>query len=316
MPRITIITYHYVRNLVLSRYPKIRGLLTIEFKEQVALLKKHYTFVNVMDCINATYNKNSYLPHNAILLTFDDGYLDHYTDVFPILEEHRIQGCFFAPANPILHLKVLNENKIHFILSTTTNIDLLIKDIYNCLNNYRSEYKLKPNEYYFKKLGVNTRFDPKEIIFIKRLLQYELEEKLRSLIVDELFQKYVTNDEATFSNELYMNIEQIKCMIRNGMYFGSHGYNHHWLNNLSPEKQELEIDLSLDFLLQIGASTENWIMSYPHGGYNDVLLDTLKRKKCKLGFTINEGLAELTQKNALTLERIDTYDLGKFLNIN
>ena len=312
MHDLTVITYHYVRNLSLSRYPNIKGLSTGEFREQISFLLKRYTFVSVQDCIDAVYHNDSGFPNNAVLLTFDDGYLDHFTDVFPILDEHEIQGCFFAPANPILNHRVLNENKIHYILSTTSNIESLIKEIYNILDLYRSEYNLETNEYYFRKLGLKTTFDTKEVMFIKRLLQYELENRLRTLIVEELFQKYVTKDEASFSKELYMDIDQIKCMIRNGMYFGSHGFDHCWLNRLPQEKQEEEIDLSLNFLSQIGASLENWVMSYPHGGYSIGLVETLKKKNCKLAFTIDEGLSELTQTNALTLKRIDAKTLHKF----
>ena len=71
---------------------------------------------------------------------------------------------------------------------------------------FRSDYNLKSNEYYFSKLGINNRFDSGEIIFIKRLLQVELDEELRSIIVDKLFKKYVSKDERSFSKELYMNV--------------------------------------------------------------------------------------------------------------
>ena len=83
------------------------------------------------------------------------------------------------------------------------------------------------------------------------------DETLRKLIVDQLFRKYVSDDEASFSRELYMSVDQIKCMSRNGMYIGSHGYNHYWLNALPAEKQEQEIDKSLQFLSSVDAPTDD-----------------------------------------------------------
>ena len=39
--KVTIIMYHYVRDLKNGRYPKIKGLDILLFKEQIKYLKKH-----------------------------------------------------------------------------------------------------------------------------------------------------------------------------------------------------------------------------------------------------------------------------------
>ena len=107
----------------------LKGLLTSQFKEQLVYLERYYQFVTVDDCINACYYDGD-LPSNAILLTFDDAYVDHFTTVFPLLEERGIQGCFFPPAKAILEHKVLDVNKIHFLLASVSNIHDLLRDIY------------------------------------------------------------------------------------------------------------------------------------------------------------------------------------------
>ena len=305
--------YHYVCELPYTRFPQIKSLPVSQFKEQLTFMEKYYQFVTVDDCINAIYS-NADIPSNAILLTFDDGYIDHFTNVFPILEEKGIQGCFFPPAKAILQQEVLNVNKIHFLLASVSNIDNIIQDVYKCLDEYRSEYSLESNDYYFSKLAVANRMDTKDVIFVKRLLQVELEEPLRNLILAELFRKYVSNDEETFSRELYMSIDQLRCMARNGMYIGSHGYDHYWLNALPLEDQEREIDLSLQFLKEIGAPTDNWVMCYPYGAYDNSLIEILKKKNCRLALTTKVDIAGLNKENAYTLERLDTNDLPKDAN--
>jgi len=40
------------------------------------------------------------LPQNPIILTFDDGYADHYENAFPILQKYGFIGTFFALAGP------------------------------------------------------------------------------------------------------------------------------------------------------------------------------------------------------------------------
>ena len=108
-----------------------------------------------------------------------------------------------------------------------------------------------------------------------------------------------------------MNVDQISHMQRNGMYIGSHGFDHYWLNSLSREKQEQEIDASLEFLELVGAPTDNWMMCYPYGGYNDDTLDILKEKECSLGLTTHVGVADLNKHGRFVLPRLDTNDLPK-----
>ena len=51
-------------------------------------------------------------------MTFDDGYKDHYTYVLPVLLENNIQGSFYIPTKCFQDKKVLDVNKIHFILES------------------------------------------------------------------------------------------------------------------------------------------------------------------------------------------------------
>ena len=161
---------------------------------------------------------------------------------------------------------------------------------------------------------MKDRFDSAQVIFIKRLLQVELAEEVRKLITANLFNKYVTYDEKSFAKELYMDLEQLKYMSRNGMYIGSHGFDHFWLDRLSTEKQESEIDESIKFLELVNKSTGNWVICYPYGAYNDSLIGILKKKGCAMGFTTYPNIANITKDNAYTLARLDTNDFPKLAN--
>ncbi len=116
MQTVSIITYHFVREFKNSKYPELKALSIEDFKQQLLYLSKKYYFVTIEDCINAIYN-NGDLPFNSVLLTFDDGYIDHFTQVFPVLNKMGIKGCFFPSAKAVQEKKVLAVNKIHFILA-------------------------------------------------------------------------------------------------------------------------------------------------------------------------------------------------------
>ncbi|AVM55786.1 polysaccharide deacetylase family protein [Capnocytophaga sp. oral taxon 864] len=312
---LTVVMYHYVRDLKHSRYPSIKGLDVALFKEQVAFLKKHYSFVTVEEVIAATQGIHK-LPSHPVLLTFDDAYIDHFTYVFPILKNEGVQGAFYAPVKAITQHKVLDVNKIHFILTSTPEekMSSLLKEIALLLDKYREVYHLESFEFYYKKLAQLDRFDTKEVIFVKRLLQVELVEKLRNIITTELFKKIVGVEEGTFSRELYMSEDQMKYMVSAGMHIGSHGYDHYWLGSLPKEKQEVEIKESLKFIENIGGDIKHWTICYPYGNYNDDTITLLKENHCALGFTTEVKLADINNQmgdNVFKIPRLDTNDLPK-----
>ena len=120
--------YHYVRPIEGSLYPGIKGLELDLFRQQLDQFEEEYTFITVDDLISATKTNNA-LPANACLLTFDDGYMDHYEYVLPELVRRDIQGAFFPPSAAIMNNKLLDVNAIHHILACAHDIDTLLNDL-------------------------------------------------------------------------------------------------------------------------------------------------------------------------------------------
>ncbi|MGE5609838.1 MAG: polysaccharide deacetylase family protein [Bacillota bacterium] len=306
---LTIVMYHYVRDLHRSRYPQIKGLDIELFRQQIDYLLRYYLPVAMEDVISA-FHERAPLPKNAVLLTFDDGYVDHYQYVFPILDQKHIRASFFAPAKAILESRVLDVNKIQYVLASVPDKGRIVESIFQMMDQHRHEIPLESREFYLQQHAKASQFDPAEVVFINRMLQVALPEPLRSQITDQLFRHYVTTDESAFACELYMSLDQLRCMRRHGMHIGSHSYDHCCLNALDPAAQARQIDLSLEFLQLIGCDTGDWTISYPYGTTNDALLGILASKGCKVGLTTEVALAE-PSRNPLLLPRLDTRDLPK-----
>jgi|LSQX01.2.fsa_nt_gb peptidoglycan/xylan/chitin deacetylase (PgdA/CDA1 family) len=316
--KLTVVMYHYVRDLKNSRYPEIKGLDINLFQEQILFLIKNYNIVRIEDVIAASQGIQTLPPH-AVLLTFDDAYSDHFVNVFPILKNHNLQGSFYAPVKAITEHEVLDVNKIHFILASTPQDKMgnLLNEIRHLLSVYQEQFELQSFENYFRKLAKSNRFDTAEVIFIKRLLQVELPEKLRKIMTSKLFENIVGLEESVFSRELYMSLDQIKCMINSGMHVGIHGYDHYWLGSLCKEKQQFEIKKSVEFLNVIGGDVNNWTICYPYGSYNQDTIDIVKSNGCKLGLTTDVSIASIVPSmgdSVYKLPRLDTNDLPKNAN--
>ena len=305
--------YHYVRDLARTRYPAIRARTVDEFRFQLDYLQETGTFITAHQLVDAV-TRDVGLPENPVMISFDDGYLDHYTNVLPLLHDRRIEGMFFPPAGPVLAGKVMDTNKIHFILASEPDTGKLVEKIRSWVGERREMYDLPRPEDLWQQYAKATRFDSAETIFVKLVLQRRLPRAARNALADHLFQKYVTKDEAAFAAELYMNADQIRMMQQCGQYVGSHGYSHEWLDLLGPEEQDAEISTSLQFLKMVGAPVKDWIMCYPYGGYLDGTVDAqlckiLAEHDCALGLTSHGGKADLDRDDRFLIKRLDTNDI-------
>jgi len=305
MSKLTIIMYHYVRPIAQSNFPGIKGLEFDSFKSQLDYLEENYTIVSTEEVISAVLSDKR-LPTNACWLTFDDGYKDHYKYVLPELLKREITAAFFPPVSAILQNDILDVNSIHYILSSASNAKKLVSELNKeCLRFGFSEDQILSN---YRNYAVRNRFDNPDINYFKRMLQHVLPEYMRREIVSGLFQKYVSFDKSAFAKDLYMNISELRELIDRGMFIGSHGNLHYWLNQLDYNDQKKDISDSLEFLEEVGGKTHNWIMCYPYGAYNKNTISILKELGAIIGLTTNVGVADLQRNDPMTLPRMDTKD--------
>lgn len=295
--------YHYVRNIKGSRLPGIKGLEFADFKKQISFLRGHnFCFVTLKDVLE---KRN--LAGNSVLLTFDDGYLDHYLNVFPFLYENGIYGVFSMPAKIIREKKILDVNKIHYILASV-NVKTIKKRLFDLLDIYRSEYGVyENNEELYHRLAQAWRYDDKDTVFIKLALQTELPEKLRNIIVDDLFHEFVSDNESIFVDELYMNMEQIRLMKNCGMEFGLHGYEHYYMNSLT--NVELRDDVTKAIEVFDGViDASNWSFVYPYGSYSDDVIALAKSMGATSGLGTDVAIYRPDVDDVFKIPRLDCND--------
>ena len=98
---LTVSNYHYIRENFTTKYPSIFGLIPIEFRKQLLLLKNQGDFINPHNLID---NIKEILESkdNHFLITFDDGLKEQHDYAFPILDELDIPAIFFI--NSINHI--------------------------------------------------------------------------------------------------------------------------------------------------------------------------------------------------------------------
>lgn len=258
----TIVMYHYVRNMHETDFPDLKGRLIDDFKKQLDFISKNYNFISLKGYIDYINGKSN-IPERTCILTFDDGFKDHYTHCFPELKKRKIPAIFYICTQPLREKKVLPVHKLHFLLAKL-GPEKLIK-----------EYNLRLKESFpngFEEFSVsNTIKKDEKYIWDNNLIanlkvnaaRMDYEMKLK--IFDPLFLEYV-GEEERFSEQLYMNKEEITEMIEQGFEFGGHSETHPRLSPLKPE----EIKESKEwFELEFGIKLTSF--SYPYGDHNEIV---------------------------------------------
>lgn len=70
-------------------------------EKQMKYLKDNNYSTLSMDDLYDYFENNKPIPEKSIVLTFDDGYLDNYTKLYPVLKKYGFKGTIFVITNTI-----------------------------------------------------------------------------------------------------------------------------------------------------------------------------------------------------------------------
>ena len=89
-PKILVLNYHQIAN-----NPTPLSIHLNDFEAQMKFLVDSGCITITPDELYAGLNGEIELPPKPVLITFDDGYLDNYTNAFPILKKYNLRATVF-----------------------------------------------------------------------------------------------------------------------------------------------------------------------------------------------------------------------------
>lgn len=259
-----VVMYHYVRDLPTTRYPKIKGMMLDDFRGQIAWLASHFEMATLETAL--AFLRGTYRPAGDLcIFTFDDGLKEHYTDVAPILSEHKIQGLFGVITSCVEDHMVAPVHMNHFLMAEMQ------------FDPYRSAFmqRLRDSEpgalacaLVDPKVAQRSYpLDTQDVATFKFLFNFSLDAGVRDNIVEKLFEELI-GDQESFARELYMNWEEIKQLQRAGMLVAGHTHWHRPLSTLTEDELKTDLCISRSLLDQNLEQQELWPFSYPYGKKN------------------------------------------------
>ena len=289
-----IIMYHYVRPYSKS-YPFFKNLDLINFSKQLDYFEKNYGFLSKEDYQESI---KTGAPKKGVVLTFDDGFKDHYKHVLPELNKRGLWGIFYITTAQYLNNKLLGVHRVHF-LKGKYGSSFILKEVLK----KTKDYMINPNlieqfsntTYHF----FEREEDEKKLqILLNYYIDYDFRDKILDSLMIDLF------DESELFKKTYLNKDEIIKLHEYGNIIGPHTVNHKVLSRLSYDEQYFEINESSKFLYSM-IDVKYKTFCYPYGyksSYNDSTKQILK--------TLNFDDACIFD-NKLKNEKINKYELSR-----
>lgn len=301
----TSVFYHYVRDVERTAFPGIKALSVSGFAAQLDWLQARFDVIDG-ETFERTLLAGTGFDRQTALLTFDDGFVDHYEHVFPLLRARGLGGIFFVAGATLDAPALLNVHKTHFLLSHL-GAERFAVDVAAALER---EGVPGPAPRAADREGV-YRYDEAPDIRIKRILNYEAPYPVASRVLSTLFERHI-GETGAFARQLYLSPAQVREMAQGGMTFGFHTETHPVLSRLDREAQRAELRNGPRLIGDLtGQRTVSFC--YPYGFSHTYNADTLSvLEECGYSMAFNTVRRETVfgQEERYELPRFDTRDVA------
>lgn len=271
--------YHYVRPH--PEGPGFRYLHLDDFRAQLAWLDRTYGFVKRDAFLEALRDGR---PVPGMVMTFDDGFADHFHYALPVLQEMGLWGIFYVPTGvygdePAL----LDVHRIHMLLGVAAP-DVLLAELRALLTD--DMLADEGVEAFRTRTYVHQNNDA-ATAEIKRILNYYVAPAHRRAILTELTARRFPEGEEALARRFYMSPDEIGRLQEAGMIVGNHSVSHPVMSRLTVEEQTREIDDSFAVLDAFTGGLTVRTFCYPYGGahsYTDDTVRLLSERGCLFSF--------------------------------
>jgi peptidoglycan/xylan/chitin deacetylase (PgdA/CDA1 family) len=219
------------------------------FDQQLAKIDKDYSVISIEKLVDWLVN-NKPIPHDSVVLTFDDAYRDFKTKALPILEKYDFPATVYVPT------ELLNENKAPFEHRLG---DILFKqgEINVAMRGFSINTSLRTTE---------------EVIDAHENIRSEL--KFSSVEQREQFLKKLESDSE--SDDIIMNSDEMQELRDHSLVtIGAHGHEHVPLPALSAKEQKRNVEACHDRLTDLLGDPPKHF-SFPYGSFDESAIQAVK----------------------------------------
>ena len=200
----------------------LQGLKPSWLAEQLDYLSRHYHFLSLSKLLDC-YEQRQSIPSNSVVITFDDGFRDNFTNAYPILQQYHVPATVFLATGCVSSGDLPWPQQVGYLFQNT-KVDRL------CHTTTKE-----------KSVTLKSPRDRNTVRTTVRKVLGEMPrvERERSIVeLSELLQVKIPRDRM-------LTWDQVKTMQEGGIEFGAHSFSHPWMALLAPEEARWEMEASL-----------------------------------------------------------------------
>lgn len=305
-PKLLLVNYHYIRDLKAYRYPGIHPMAPDAFREEITWLKERFHMATPAE-VEGFFLDGKPLPATSVLITLDDGLVDHCRAACEVLDPLDVKAAFFVCSRPALKGRALTVHKIHWLRAHNDPSDFT-EEFFSHLD---SDMRPKGDEPWLEAAERMYIYDTPQTRRLKFALNFVLPTDVVDTVTSQMLAARGINERA-FCDETYMSDDQLRALSDRGHLVGIHGHSHTPFARLGTSLFS-EVGTSQDHIARATGVMPTWV-SYPNGRQDaipeeSVLKELFQRYGLRLGLTTygtwNDG-----SENHARLHRINTNELA------
>ncbi len=256
---VTVITYHGVLSQGYKRWDNfVDNTLVSEhsFRSQLRLLKKHYNLISPEDFLR-WLREGRDLPAKAILLTCDDGLLNHLSVMLPVLQEEDLKCLFFVTGSSLGSTpEMLWHVELYLLLDQAPARD----EPFHLQGNVIPPMSGDPRQRQSAWLSLVRNLSKIDAAARRRFL----DDAAAKLGMPRSWAMRYFEDSLLRNRFQLLRSQELKQLAGAGMTIGAHTLSHPVLAEQSVDLARAEISKCRDALEQ-GLGREVWAVAYPFG---------------------------------------------------
>jgi peptidoglycan/xylan/chitin deacetylase (PgdA/CDA1 family) len=191
------------------------------FEAQMRFVQKNFDVVSFSD-LDKCEREGRDWPKRALIVTFDDGYRDNYTEAWPILRDLNLPATIFLTTGHIGESKLFWWDAIAWYFKSTTRPLVLLSDISSELFSLRTIQD--------KRKAIDAVLN-----WVKAVSEEERQNFLSFLptLLDVI-------SPSDIASRMHLSWDEVREMVKTGIEFGSHTVTHPILSRVDADRLRIE----------------------------------------------------------------------------
>jgi peptidoglycan/xylan/chitin deacetylase (PgdA/CDA1 family) len=299
--RAVVLMYHRVLTEEELRQTASHPAITVTsntFARQMALLKKRFRVLSLEQFVDHLERKVPFRG-SSVVITFDDGWRDNYTNALPILRRHGLPALVLLPSAYVNTDRLFwQETLVHLLLVAARSVqeNQALQPRLACLLGRWSLDQVLDLPQCDLRSGA--------IAAVGRLKTES--RHVRQELIDALAAELGVATSKLSDVDAFIGWDELREMSRSGITFGGHGVDHLLLTQVSGNEVEEEIIGSRQFLDQrLDAPIATF--SYPNGYLNTSIVEKVRSTGYRVAFTTKRGLVSCTD-DPMAISRFNIHE--------